>query len=493
MTVRPPGHLSRAARPRGEAENRWPCLWWLLVVGVLAAGCAAPAVPAPPPAGAAGEGASPPTGLPNPGSAPPTPERSSLRAIRPLPGGLDDVPVLNVNNPELLRRGGVLASTLAGGGANLDFAFTGPFELFWHHIAETAFLDGNDAAWLALIAENDGATPVGLRRVAGASWLTTEAPFVDLESRVEDPRGTVFAGPGSRVAVDWLLGRSSVPPASWTLAPGARDVLFSEPIPAKTLGLPTRNARSGLYRFQGDGAVRLAAVALFGRAGSRPSDEAFLAVLREGQRAGPPERQATVYPPGAPPAGGSFTYGRVSGVSLGARWAGQLFERASVALPDAGDWVGFPIASVAQNTLGTAQIQAPRMARRYPDVPPEAHGSYGVTYDLRIPLDNPGSTPRQYALALSHPVRIPEGKPAAPSYAVTPGPLTTFRGPVRFDWDEGPGQPRRLLTHLVLRQGEQGAPFATVTVPPGWRTDGRLTLVYPADCTPPQLLTVTRL
>jgi hypothetical protein len=406
---------------------------------------------------------------------------------------LDDVPVLNVNNPELLRTGGVLASTLGGGGSNLDFVFRGPFELFWHHIAETAFLDGNDACWLALIAENDGPSPAALRLAAGASWLTTDAPFVDLAPRVEDPRGSVFSGPGSRVAVDWLAGRSSVVPARWTLAPQARDVLFSEPIPAKILGLPTRNARSGLFRFQAEGAVRLAVVALFGRAGTRPTDEAFLAVLRDGQRAGPPERQATVYPPGSPPSGGSFTYGRVSGVSLGARWSGQLFERASAVLPAVEDWVGFPLATVALNTLGTGQVQAPRMAQRYPDAPTEAHGSYGVTYDLRVPLDNPDAAPRRYALALSHPLRIPEGKPAAPAYAATPGPLTTFRGPVRFDWDDGPGQPRRVLAHLVLRQGERGTPFVTVTVPPGYRTDGRLTLVYPADCTPPQLLTVTRL
>ncbi|MEB3223359.1 MAG: DUF3370 family protein [Candidatus Sericytochromatia bacterium] len=482
---------------------------WLLTTGLLA-GCASPAAPAlvaspaqpPPPLSPPLGGGPVPPEPAQPGSVvpaePPAPGSTSPpaevgRAILPLPGGLDEVPVLNVNNPELLRASGVLASTLAGGSSGLDHAIDGPFDVFWHHIAETAFLDGNDACWLALIADADGPSPAGLKLEAGASWLTTDAPFIELEPLVEDARGAVFSGPGSRVAVDWLSGRSSVKPDSWTIPVQTPTVLFSEAIPAKNFGLPSRNARSGLFRFRADGPVRLAAVALFGRVGNRPSADEFLAVLRDGKRAGPPERQATVYPPGSPPSGGSFTYGRVSGVSLGSRWTGQLFERASAVLTAPGAWVGFPIATVALNTLGTRQVQAPPMARRYPDVPPEAHGSYGVTYDLRVPLDNPDATPRRYALALSHPVRIPEGKPALPTYAPKPGPLTTFRGPVRFDWDEGPGQPRRVLSHLALRQGEQGVPFATVTVPPGWRTDGRLTLVYPADCTPPQLLTVTRL
>lgn len=413
--------------------------------------------------------------------------------VRALPGALDATPVLNSNNPELVKEGGVLVSTLAGGGSNLDFSFLGPFEVFAHHIAETAFLDGNDTCWIGLVAHNDGTAAADLRLLAGSSWLSSEAPFISLDPVVDDPRGGVFSGPGGRVAADWLANRSSLEPTTWTIEPGARRVILSEPIPAKNFGVPSRNARSALLRLEAGRPVRLAYVALFGRLGQPPADAGYLAVLQAGRRAGPPERAATPYEPPARPTSGTFIYGRVGGVTLGARWTGRLFERASEVLAAPGDQVGFPIASLALNTLGTGQVQVPAMARRYPEAPPEGHGSYGVTYDLQVPLDNPDQTPRRYALTLSHPQRLPEGRPGKPTYVNPAGRPVTFRGPVRFDYDEAPGRPRRVISHVVLRDGEQGAPFATVTVPPGGRTEGRLTLVYPADCTPPQLLTVARL
>lgn len=480
-------------------------LRWLptAMAGILLAACATPVAPLPSrPLMAPSRAPVPglekkPAATPRPRvSTSPQPAPVSESWVRPLPGGLDNTEVFNSNSPELVKTSGVLLSTLSGSGLHLNAALRGTFEVFWHHIAQTAFLDGNDTCWLALVAENAAEQKGRLELQAGVSWLTgPDAPFVDLRPLVEDPRGAVYSGPGGRAALDFMLDRSNVELTAWALDPGERRVLFTQPIPAKNFGIPQRNARSGIFRFQTDQPVKLASVALFGRADAEPTEEAVEALLRAGQRAGPPDKEATPYEPPQRPTGGQFIYGRVAGVAQGARWTGNLFDKASATLRAAGDWVGFPIASVVLNTLGTGQVQSPVLRVRHPGSAVEAHGSYGVTYDLQVPLDNPDSQGlRQYALALSHPLRIPENSREQPRYMdVTREQPVTFRGSVQLDWDDEQNQPVRRLVHLTLRQGERGAPFATVPVVPGRQTVARLRLVYPADCTPPQLLTVSLL
>lgn len=483
---------------------------WLLrglpiaATALLLAACAVPAAPTPSrPLVAPSQGPASAPSRPERPVSTPVPRSSESPAtkpvpdslVRPLPGGLDETLVFNSNSPELVKESGILLSTLSGSGVNLNGALSGTFEVFLHHIAETAFLDGNDTCWLAVVAENAAEQKSRLELLAGASWLTgPDAPFVDLRPLVEDPRGVVYSGPGGRAALDFMLGRSNVELKAWPLNPGERRLLFAQPIPAKNFGIPQRNARSAIFRFQTDQPVKLASIALFGRADGEPTQEAVEAVLRAGTRAGPPDKEATPYEPPKRPTGGQFIYGRVAGVAQGARWAGSLFEKASATLREAGDWVGFPIASVVLNTLGTGQVQSPALRVRYPGSAIEAHGSYGVTYDLQVPLDNPDARLRQYTLALSHPLRIPENSREQPRYAEATGEAPiTFRGSLQLDWDDEQNQPVRKLVHLTLRQGERGAPFATVSVVPGRRTVARLRLVYPADCTPPQLLTVSLL
>lgn len=472
-----------------------------LGLALLLSACAVPAAPdrVPGPlASAPGRATPAPSPLPAKplASARPPQESPSLRSsVRSLPGGLDNTLVFNSNSPELVKNSGILLSTWKGEGAHLDYALSGTFEVFLHHLAETSFLDGKDTCWLALAAQNDTEQATELELVAGASWLTgPDAPFIDLKPLVQDPQGAIYSGPGGRAALDFLLGRSNVSPEAWRLAAGERRLLWLQPIPAKNFGLPLRNGRSGIFRFRTEQAIKLASVALLGRSDREPSWGEVEAVLQAGQRAGPPDKAATPYEPPERPSGGQFIYGRVAGVSEGARWVGTLFEKASSDLREAGDWLGFPIATVALNTLGTGQVQAPAMKVRHPDSAVEAHGSYGVTYDLQVPLDNPGEPLRQYALSLSHPLRIPENSEEPPRYTEsTRNQPVTFRGSVQCDWDDEQGQPVRRLVHLTLRQGERGAPFAIIPVVSGRRTVARLRLVYPADCTPPQLLTVSLL
>ena len=67
-----------------------------------------------------------------------------------------------------------------------------------------------------------------------------------------------------------------------------------------------------------------------------------------------------------------------------------------------------------------------------------------------------------------------------------------FRGPVEvrgMDDASGRAGGRRLL-HLVLRQGLEGTELGRVSLGPGERRVVRVRLIYPADATPPQVLTV---
>ncbi len=457
----------------------------VLLLALALAACVPPPVLAPGPAPAGLPPA--PTATASSATTPPGPMPNLV--VKPLPGGLDATPVLNTNSPEVLKGDGVLVSTAGGTGANLDYAFEGAFEVFSHHFAD--HVAGSDTTWLGLLARNDGTGPATVRLLAGASWLSRpDAPYLTLGPLVDDPAGKTYAGPGSRVVTDLLHGRSPLAPTSWTLAPGEARALLTLPIPTTTMGLPNRNGRSGLLRLTTDAPIRLAEVARLGRAAAAPGEADLRAVWDAAKLAGPRDAAPTAYNPAPPPPQGALRYGRVSGVSVGARWTGTLADAGALA---AGARIGWPIASVVLNTIGTRQIQAPAMARRYPDTAVQAQGSYGVAYALALPLVNPDAAPRRYAIALVSPRKMADGEAGPPRFLPPAGQRVTFRGPVRVDWADPAGGARHAAAHLVLHEGEEIAPFATLTVPAGGRLDAKVTLIYPADCTPPQLLTVHRL
>lgn len=83
--------------------------------------------------------------------------------VRPLPGGLDSVLVLNDNNPELIRSQGILLSSfepkaviagqpLAVPGAHLDLPLQGRFELFSHHVYAGRPESADSTLWLGVVA-----------------------------------------------------------------------------------------------------------------------------------------------------------------------------------------------------------------------------------------------------------------------------------------------------------------------------------------------------
>ena len=129
--------------------------------------------------------------------------------VRPLPGSLDAVLMLNDNNPELISGPGILLSTFADPrhrDAHLDLPLNGRFDLFSHHVYAGTPEQPDSTIWLAVVAQPRGEQAVELSLLSGSTALSQstdgrepQAPFLPLPERMRQD-GSTYAGPGSRVA-----------------------------------------------------------------------------------------------------------------------------------------------------------------------------------------------------------------------------------------------------------------------------------------------------
>ncbi|MFI0401329.1 MAG: DUF3370 domain-containing protein [Cyanobium sp.] len=444
------------------------------------------------------------------------PTRLRPQAVEPLPGGLDATPVLNDNNPELIVAPGILLSTfrgggrlggipLAGQGVHLDAPQIGTFELFSHHVYAGKPETLSSTLWLAVVAAPRGPQPVQLRLLAGSTALSQsvdgkdpQAPFLPLPPLMPQGLTPVWAGPGSRVATELLL-RHPRPqdgwPESWTLTPGTLTSLMVLPLPVRGLD-PLLNGRNLQLRFSSDGPVDMATLAAFGPQGAPPPPALWAQILAGGLS--PKEHAPT--PRGAP---GRMVYSRVSGVQRGSIWTGRLTDPGAATFSASRAPISWPISSLERGTLGTGQVQTAELSAAYPGTAWAAHGNYGVTYALTLPLRN--DTPRQQrlALAIESPLKsdgpqgglrfrgapaVAEANPGTPS---SKGPVM-FRGTVEVSGLDGvQGRPAgKQAFHLVQRAGQEGPPLGTITLPPGAVRQIQVRLIYPADATPPQVISL---
>lgn len=76
------------------------------------------------------------------------------QSVRPLPGALDSVLMVNDNNPELIQNDGILISTFPDGdAASVPVVLNGRFDLFSHHVyAGDAKGSPTSTLWLAVLA-----------------------------------------------------------------------------------------------------------------------------------------------------------------------------------------------------------------------------------------------------------------------------------------------------------------------------------------------------
>jgi len=429
------------------------------------------------------------------------------QAVRPLPGHLNRVPMFNSNSPELVQTEGILLSTFPPQGkqhpaAHLNFAFKGEFDIFAHHAFRALAPDNLSSLYLGIIVYNPGDRPVTLETLQAASYLSQpDAPFIQLPSLLDNSEGTVYAGPGSRVMSDILRGRRQdfflpqivIPPQEYRM-------VMNLPIPVATLE-PPLNGRSTLLRLRSDGALYVASLALLARHNTDGSDRApeleeWRSLLQNGNLAGARDRPPSLRDNTLPT--NQIVYGRVAGVARGDRWQAQVTDnptRAELTIPAAGETFSYGLSTLARGRLGSGQSQTAPILVRYPDTAYEAHGNYGIEYDLSLPLHNPTTQPQTVTLTVQTPLKedqLSEGLRFfnASSDQRQPSSPTFFRGTVRFRYTDDRGLPQTRYFHLVQHRGQQGEPLVTLTLPPEGRRLVEFTFLYPPDATPPQVLTI---
>ena len=411
--------------------------------------------------------------------------------LRPLPGQLDGVLLLNDNNPELITGEGVLLSTFPAN-QGLDVALDGRFDLFSHHVYAGKPEELASTLWLAVLAQPLGTEPVTLDVISGSTSLSQgtksgqiAAPFLPLPSLMAETTTPIASGPGSRVAGDLLRGDQAPElPKQIKIDPGHASALLVLPIPVAGLD-PLLNGRNLQLRLKSSAPVYLATVAAYGQNDSPPSDQRWRALLSTGTRS-PKEHQPT--PRGSK---GRMIYSRVSGVQIGSTWTGSLSDPGSNTLNINKAPISWPISSLERGDLGTNQVQTAELKRFDKGTAWAAHGNYGVEYDLTLPLRNPERSSRTVAIALESPDKRGSSNGKLQFKPGNSGPVM-FRGTIEItglDGANGRAMGRRRF-HLVLRRGQEGPQLGTVSLAPGESRRVRVRLVYPADATPPQVLTV---
>jgi len=426
-------------------------------------------------------------------------ELLQLQEVRSLAGQADDVPVFNSNSPELVLTEGILLSTFSPEGkqfpqAHLNFSFKDRFDIFTHHIAKAGNGDATRTLFQGILVNNPGQQPVTINILEAATYLTRpDAIFINLPSVVENPIGTIFAGPGSRTMDDILRGRRRWFP-TLVLQPGQSEMLMNLPIPVGVV-TPSSNGRSTLTRLRSSGEVYVANLAMFAPLNPDgteriPTVEEWQRLLETANLAGPRD----LVPTPLAQTTGPLIYGRVAGVARGSSWKARLTDKTgdSLSVPLPGQAFSYALSTVLRGTLGTGQVQSARMLARYPDTAYQAHGNYGMAYDLTLPLHNATNQTRTVVLTLQTPLkenRIQGGL----RFLDPPEPQVFFRGTVRFRYTDDQGELQTRYFHLVQNRGQMGEPLVLLTMPPGDRRLVYVEFLYPPDSTPPQVLTVRTL
>ena len=440
-----------------------------------------------------------PESLPPQDTLPRQNEILSLQEVRSLPGKLDDVPVFNSNSPELVLNEGILLSTFSTDGkrvpkAHLNYRFNGRFDIFSHHISKALTDDQLKALFQGILITNPSSQPVTVDVMQGASYLTRpDALFLPIADTTEDPIGTVYSGPGSRVMNDLLRGRrQGWLPDFMTLDPGESRMLLNLPIPAG-LVTPSSNGRSTLIRLNSSGEVQIASMAMYAPRSADGRERVpmladWQAFLTHSGLAGPRDRTPT---PLNDSRETQIIYGRVAGVAKGSLWKATLADGKSdrLAIPAQGRAFSYAISTIKQGTFSTGQIQSAPILVRYDDTAYLANGNYGIQYSLTLPLHNATAQSQRITLSLETPLKQDLSRDQV-LFINPPEAKIFFRGTVRLRYVDDNAQNQKRYVHVVQRRGQQGEALVTLILKPSEVRPVEVDLLYPPDATPPQLLTI---
>ncbi len=429
-----------------------------------------------------------------------TQEIIQVGKVRALPGKLDTIPVFNSNSPEWIKTEGILLSTFPPKGkktsaAHLNFPFQGRFDLFAHHYTHTP--KDLQTLYLGVILQNPGKKPVTVDVLQAASYLMQDAPFVTLAPYIDNNDGKAYSWPGDRAVSDVLRGiRQADFPAKLVIPPGQSRLLLNHPIPVKNLEKPV-NGRSSFMRLRSSDRVYAASLAMFAKKNADGSERSpnlteWQALLNNGNFAGP--RDKTPTPPDA--SGGKLIYGRVAGVSQGSHWQANLVDHAqakTLTIPQSGQGISYVLDTLKGGRLGSEQIQTAKMLVRYPDTAYEAHGNYGVEYNLSVPLSNNTKQTQKVTVTLETPLKEDKLSQGSLRFRQPSLDFPFFRGTVRLRYIDDQGQKKTRYVHLWHRTGQVLEPLLQVVLPPSTQRMVQVDLIYPPDSTPPQVLTVRTL
>jgi hypothetical protein len=144
------------------------------------------------------------------------------------------------------------------------------------------------------------------------------------------------------------------------------------------------------------------------------------------------------------------------------------------------------------NTLGTNQNQSAIMEKRYDDTAYQTHANYGVTYKIDIPLFNPNNEEKNVNISFDSPIRLPENKEQKElSFFVTPPEKINFRGEFKLNYNNDAGKFVSKYIHIVQRFGQKGNNLLSLKLKPNEKRNVSISYIYPADATPPHVLSIS--
>jgi len=263
------------------------------------------------------------------------------------------------------------------------------------------------------------------------------------------------------------------------------------PVPVSSM-FHQRNGRSGFISLDSEGPVQVALLSAFAEGRGifperKPELKDWMNILNTASLVHPRDKHPT-----PPEAAGELIYGRTAGVARGSIWRGSITndETHSRFLVDRGQIISYPISTVRGGTLGTNQIQSAPLMVRYSDTAYTAHGNYSLLYDLILPIYNPTESDLLVGLTFQSPLKNCI-EATELRFLREPPNAIVFRGNIKFQWKDKSSEERNELIHLVQKQGQMQDSLVELELHPREQIDVKVSLRYPPDCTPPQVLTIS--
>jgi len=423
--------------------------------------------------------------------------------VYPLSGNLNKIPVVNSNSPEVIKSEGILFSSFPSFDkkfkeAHLNKYFEGKFDIFTHHIAVEREKNDLTTLYQGILLYNPTDKIVTLKIISSASYLSQpDSPFIVLSDIVENNQGNIFAGPGDRVSQDILREKNFINTTDIKINPKKYFLLMNKAIPISNLTPPV-NGISTLFKLESDGRLYIADLALYEKknlfCSQKPELDDWINILNNGKLAEKRDHEPT--PLDKPkPYGQPFYYGRVSGVAIGNTWNSFITNNDSedkFILPEKNNAIVYSLNTVYANTLGTKQVQSANVEKRYFDTAYQAHSNYGITYEISIPLYNKSNEEKEISISFDTPIRISENiQQTELKFYKDPPNKIAFRGEFKIQYKNNLGIDEEKYIHIVQRFGQKGEPILNLKLKPNETRLIKINYIYPADATPPHVLTIS--